>query len=57
MSHDFNLSRERMVKNQLVARGIKDKRVLQAMSKIPRHLFIDDALYGEAYNDHPGSYR
>ena len=53
MSHDFNLSRERMVKNQLVARGIKDKRVLQAMSKIPRHLFIDDALYGEAYNDHP----
>jgi protein-L-isoaspartate(D-aspartate) O-methyltransferase len=53
MSHDFNLSRERMVKNQLVARGIKDKKVLQAMSKIPRHLFIEDALYGEAYNDHP----
>jgi protein-L-isoaspartate(D-aspartate) O-methyltransferase len=53
MSHDFNLSRERMVKNQLIARGIKDKRVLQAMGKIPRHLFIDEALYGEAYNDHP----
>jgi protein-L-isoaspartate(D-aspartate) O-methyltransferase len=53
MSHDFNLSRERMVKNQLVARGIKDERVLQAMGKIPRHLFIEDALYGEAYNDHP----
>ena len=53
MSHDFDLSRERMVKNQLIARGIKDKKVLQAMSKIPRHLFIEDALYGEAYNDHP----
>jgi protein-L-isoaspartate(D-aspartate) O-methyltransferase len=53
MSHDFNVSRERMVKNQLIARGIKDKRVLQAMGKIPRHLFIEDALYGEAYNDHP----
>jgi len=53
MSHDFNLSRERMVKNQLIARGIKDERVLKAMGKIPRHLFIDDALYGEAYNDHP----
>jgi len=53
MSHDFNLSRERMVKNQLIARGIKDKRVLQVMGKIPRHLFIEDALYGEAYNDHP----
>jgi len=53
MSHDLNLSRERMVKNQLIARGIKDERVLQVMGKIPRHLFIEDALYGEAYNDHP----
>jgi protein-L-isoaspartate(D-aspartate) O-methyltransferase len=53
MSHDFNLSRERMVKNQLITRGIKDERVLQVMGKIPRHLFIEDALYGEAYNDHP----
>jgi protein-L-isoaspartate(D-aspartate) O-methyltransferase len=53
MSHDFNLSRERMVKNQLFTRGIKDERVLQVMGKIPRHLFIEDALYGEAYNDHP----
>ncbi|RLJ04743.1 MAG: protein-L-isoaspartate O-methyltransferase, partial [Candidatus Aenigmatarchaeota archaeon] len=50
MSHDFNLSRERMVKNQLVSRGIKDERVLRVMGKIPRHLFIEDALYGEAYN-------
>jgi len=53
MSHDFNLSRERMVKNQLIARGIKDEGVLRAMGKIPRYLFIEDALYGEAYNDHP----
>ncbi len=53
MSHDLNLSRERMVKNQLIARGIKDERVLQVMGKIPRHLFIEDALSGEAYNDHP----
>ncbi|MFO8163873.1 MAG: protein-L-isoaspartate(D-aspartate) O-methyltransferase [Desulfatiglandales bacterium] len=42
-----------MVKHQLIARGIKDERVLRAMGKIPRHLFIEDALYGEAYNDHP----
>ncbi len=53
MSHDLNLSRERMVKNQLIARGIKDERVLQVMGKIPRHLFIEEALSGEAYNDHP----
>jgi protein-L-isoaspartate(D-aspartate) O-methyltransferase len=42
-----------MVKNQLIARGIKDERVLRAMGKIPRHLFIEEALTGEAYNDHP----
>ena len=53
MAYDFNLSRERMVKNQLIARGIKDKRLLQAMGKIPRHLFIEEALWGEAYNDYP----
>jgi protein-L-isoaspartate(D-aspartate) O-methyltransferase len=53
MAHDLKLARERMVKNQLMARGIKDERVLQAMGKVPRHLFIQEALAGEAYNDHP----
>ena len=53
MSHDFSLARERMVKNQLIPRGIKDERVLEAMGKIPRHRFIEEALTGEAYNDHP----
>ncbi len=53
MAHDFTLARERMVKDQLAARGIRDERVLQAMGKIPRHLFIDEALAGEAYDDHP----
>lgn len=53
MAHDFKLARERMVKNQLMPRSIRDERVLQAMGKIPRHLFIQEALAGEAYNDHP----
>lgn len=53
MSHDFSLAKERMVKNQLIPRGINDERVLQVMGKIPRHLFIEEALAGEAYNDHP----
>ena len=53
MSHDFKLARERMVKNQLAGRGVADEGVLQAMGKIPRHLFISEALAGEAYNDHP----
>jgi len=52
-NHDFKLARERMVKNQLIARGIKDEKVLQAMGTIPRHRFIEEALAGEAYNDHP----
>lgn len=53
MNHDYHLARERMVQNQLIPRGIKDNRVLQAMGKVPRHLFVDEALAGEAYNDHP----
>jgi protein-L-isoaspartate(D-aspartate) O-methyltransferase len=53
MLHDFRIAREKMVKDQLVARGIKDERVLQVMGKIPRHLFIEEALAGQAYNDHP----
>ena len=53
MNHDYRLVRERMVKNQLIPRGINDKRVLNVMGKIHRHLFIEEALAGEAYNDHP----
>ncbi len=53
MNHDYRLARERMVQNQLIPRGIKDKRVLDVMGAIPRHLFVEEALVGEAYNDHP----
>ena len=53
MTHDYRLARERMVKNQLIPRGISDKGVLAAMEKIHRHLFVEEALAGEAYNDHP----
>jgi protein-L-isoaspartate(D-aspartate) O-methyltransferase len=45
--------RERMVAEQLVPRGIKDSRVLEAMGKVPRHLFVDEALRDKAYGDHP----
>jgi len=50
---DYHMARERMVKTQLIPRGINDKRVLEAMGKIPRDHFIEEALKGEAYNDHP----
>ena len=53
MTNDYRLARERMVKNQLIPRGIKDPKVLDVMGKIHRHLFVEEALIGEAYNDHP----
>jgi protein-L-isoaspartate(D-aspartate) O-methyltransferase len=45
--------RLRMVEDQLVSRRIRDKRVLDAMRKIPRHLFVDESLRNRAYGDHP----
>lgn len=42
-----------MVDGQLRARGIVDQRVLKAMEKIPRHLFVDEGLVEQAYNDNP----
>ena len=42
-----------MVRDQLRARGVSDQRVLQAMSEVPRHLFVDDAMQAQAYGDHP----
>ena len=53
MEPDFSIARERMVKGQLVSRGIKDRKVLDAMKKIPRHRFVEEGLWAEAYNDHP----
>jgi protein-L-isoaspartate(D-aspartate) O-methyltransferase len=40
-----------MVQEQLVARGIKQRRVLEAMRKIPRHFFVDPGLISRAYDD------
>ena len=49
----FPFPRERMVSEQLQRRGILDPRVLRAVGKVPRHLFVDEALVGRAYGDHP----
>jgi len=40
-----------MVQEQLIPRGISDQRVLDAMQTVPRHLFVEDALHGQAYAD------
>jgi protein-L-isoaspartate(D-aspartate) O-methyltransferase len=49
----YKKQRIKMVDTQLKARGIKDPRVLKAMESIPRHLFVDEALMDQAYNDSP----
>ena len=50
---EWKHERERMVEKQIVKRGVKDTRVIQAMKKVPRHLFIDKTYYHQAYNDYP----
>jgi protein-L-isoaspartate(D-aspartate) O-methyltransferase len=45
-------ARQRMVEEQLAARGIKDPRVLTAMRLVPRHRFVEQALWDRAYGDH-----
>ncbi len=47
------LRRQRMVSQQLEARDITDKRVLEAMLKVPRHHFVRDDLIDRAYHDMP----
>ena len=45
--------REDMVRRQIEARGIFDANVLAAMRKVPRHLFVSEALSDQAYGDFP----
>jgi protein-L-isoaspartate(D-aspartate) O-methyltransferase len=45
--------RRKMVEEQLVERGVKDLRVLEAMSRVPRHLFAQESLEHRAYGDTP----
>lgn len=46
-------ARKKMVESQLAPRGIKDPRVLEAMRKVPRHLFVQETQRGSAYEDYP----
>jgi|UniRef100_A0A7C3Z1J3 protein-L-isoaspartate(D-aspartate) O-methyltransferase len=51
--NDYTKLRKLMVQEQIAKRGIKDKRVLEAMETVPRHLFVPEDLRDEAYNDYP----
>lgn len=53
VDRDFLSSREHMVKEQIVSRGIKDPRVIEAFLKVPRHRFVLEKDIYEAYDDHP----
>jgi protein-L-isoaspartate(D-aspartate) O-methyltransferase len=46
-------ARNRMVESQMITRGISDPRVLAAMRRVPRHRFIPESLWSQAYNDYP----
>lgn len=46
-------AREKMVTDQIEARGVSDPRVLAAMRRVPRHLFLPEDARHAAYEDHP----
>ena len=50
---DYTISRRRMVEEQVIDRGVTDPRVLDAMLKVPRHQFVEEALAGKSYQDAP----
>lgn len=52
-SSPHDAARERMVARHLRARGIRDARVLEAMARVPRELFVPDHLADDAYADSP----
>jgi protein-L-isoaspartate(D-aspartate) O-methyltransferase len=50
---DFVTQRESMVETQILARGVSNEKVLAAMRKVPRHLFVPEKLRSFAYGDEP----
>jgi protein-L-isoaspartate(D-aspartate) O-methyltransferase len=44
-------ARKRMIESQIKARGINDSRLIDAMLKIPRHIFVEEAMAAQAYSD------
>ena len=50
---DWQVHASNMLEEQIVGRDVKDVRVLQAMSSIPRHLFVPEEYAASAYADRP----
>ena len=53
LASDLEKARARMVEEQLIPRSIHDPKTLEAMRKVPRHLFVEDAMMNQAYGDFP----
>lgn len=49
----YAAARERMVTRQIISRGVTDQPTLQAMRKVPRHIFVPKEYESEAYEDNP----
>ena len=49
----FSSHMEAMISNQIVSRGIKDTQLIEAMRKVPRHLFVPENRRDSAYDDRP----
>lgn len=49
----YMLKREKMIQDQIIRRGVSDKKVLDAMRKVERHLFVPVESRIFAYRDHP----
>ena len=50
---DFKVARARMVKTQIIARGIENHNVINALNSVPRDIFVEDALADKAHGDFP----
>ncbi len=50
---EYAIARRRMVERQIVAKGIQDPLVIEAMKRVPRHRFVEEALWSQAYGDYP----
>lgn len=53
MPVDWPAARHRMVERQIAARGVRDRRVLEAMENVPRHAFVPAEVLDLAYSDQP----
>lgn len=49
----YERERERMVREQIAGRDVRDRGVLEAMRRVPRHLFVPPESRADAYDDQP----